>query len=786
MSYYKYKMKKYYLLIVALICLVNLAFSQTNKWDFLFKDPPAQFKPMPLWHLNGQLSDTVIDRQMNDVKYASKFGGVTVLPLSGTTPKYLSQDYWNFFGRILQDAKKLNLNVIWYDDVDYPSGSAGGEFKKAYPDDVRKILTKKDSVITGNTIIKMSVPCGKLMSAIAMNTTSKARIDIRPFVNNRLLKWKSPAGEWKVMTFTCDVASPKRGEDDLRVDYLDPQAVEKYVNLNYGQFAERFKSYFGTTIHRIFFDDVGFYTGIKYGERMWTLGFNEKFKTLYGVDPAMYYPALWEDIGPETSSARITLFNTRAELLSAGFPKVVTDWCNKNGLESMGHPPGNYEIQPVDMNGDVFKFYRHQAIPLMDLIFYHGHGREGYKLISSAANSEDKKIVAAEIYGAIGMGIGGAAGKVKFNSEMLYQCAMELFSRGVNFLIPHAMWLNPDSNAIYIPPLISAYSKEIGPELPKYNDWAGRTSMMLQGGKTVADIAIFYPIASLEAWFRFGMDKEWGKYVAPGTDYLAIGDMLTNQLHRDFTFIHPESLTNNKIKLEGEYMVLNNAVDQQRYKLLILPGGEVISLKALQKIRKFYDNGGSIIATSVLPSKSAESGMDQEVIKIKNELFDTTGKLKTNVKKGQTIFLLKPNANVLAQTFKDMAIHADVTFEGNPQPLTANGMLSYIHKVREGKDIYFFSNSTDDTVNTFVQVRGKIIPQLWNPYNGTISRINNVSYLKEGRRVYTRFPLKLGAVQSTFIIAKSIGKEDQMNRFVFEMDTHRTYFINIIITFNSI
>jgi len=110
MSYYKYKIKKYYLLIVALICLANLAFSQTNKWDLLFKDPPAQYKPMPLWHLNGQLSDTVIDRQMKDVKHASNFGGVTVLPVSGTTPKYLSQDYWNFFGRILQDAKK---NLTW-------------------------------------------------------------------------------------------------------------------------------------------------------------------------------------------------------------------------------------------------------------------------------------------------------------------------------------------------------------------------------------------------------------------------------------------------------------------------------------------------------------------------------------------------------------------------------------------------------------------------------------------------------------------------------------------------
>ena len=223
---------------------------------------------------------------------------------------------------------------------------------------------------------------------------------------------------------------------------------------------------------------------------MGTPAFYEKLTELYAVDPAMSFPALWEDIGPDTASARIALFNTRAELLAEGFSKVVTDWCNKYGLESMGHPPGNYEIQPVDMNADIFKFYRHQHIPLMDMIFYHGHGREGYKLISSAANSDDKGVVAAEIYGASGMGIGGDIGKVKFNNKVLYQCAMELFSRGVNFLIPHGMWLNPKSDAVRIPPLISAYSQEIGPELPHYNGGAGRWSLLMQGGKRIADLDV--------------------------------------------------------------------------------------------------------------------------------------------------------------------------------------------------------------------------------------------------------------------------------------------------------
>lgn len=35
------------------------------------------------------------------------------------------------------------------------------------------------------------------------------------------------------------------------------------------------------------------------------------------------------------------------------------------------------------------------------------------------------------------------------------------------------------------------------------NDYVGRLSYMLQHGRHVADVAVVYPIASLEAWYNF-------------------------------------------------------------------------------------------------------------------------------------------------------------------------------------------------------------------------------------------------------------------------------------------
>ena len=159
---------------------------------------------------------------------------------------------------------------------------------------------------------------------------------------------------------------------------------------------------------------------------------SEKFQQLNGYDPRPWYPALWYNIGPETESVRHAFFNTRAELLADGFPKLVGEWTKKNGLKDTGHPPGNYDPTPIDMNADIFKFYRHTQVPLMDAIIDYQFGQNGHKLISSAADYYDKSVVATEVYGAFK--------ENSFDSLMLYRPVMELFIRGVNFVIPHGMW----------------------------------------------------------------------------------------------------------------------------------------------------------------------------------------------------------------------------------------------------------------------------------------------------------------------------------------------------------
>jgi hypothetical protein len=44
--------------------------------------------------------------------------------------------------------------------------------------------------------------------------------------------------------------------------------------------------------------------------------------------------------------------------------------------------------------------------------------------------------------------------------------------------------------------------------------------------------------------------------------------------------------------------------------------------------------------------------------------------------------------------------------------------LTYIHKVKNDRDIYFFANSSPKAIDTKVVLRGKKTLGIWNPHTG--------------------------------------------------------------------
>ena len=743
-----------------------------------FTNPDNAVRPQPFWHINGELTTDGIYRQIGDAFQKDGFGGVAILPLTpdkmwqtpdtcpGTTPDYLSEPYFDRYRDILECSAGLGTQVILYDDIDFPSGVVGGKMQRDYPQFVQKRLGKAEFEMQGPGLFAEEIPAGdQLLGAVAMHKTTHERIDISSFINGNRLEWMAPAGEWLIFSFFLEF------NQDRRLDYMDPEAVNQFISMTYDQYACRFSDYFGNTIQKTFFDDVGYYDN----ERCWNQGVTKAFEAATGKKALLYYPALWYDIGPETAPARVAFYSARSGLLGETYPKQVAEWCEKQGLQSMGHPPGNYEPNTIDMYGDPFKFYRYTHVPLMDMIHGYPYGRPGYKLISSAADLFDRPEVAVEIYGNY---------PADMDSFMLYRGAMEAMLCGVNFFVPHGMWY--DTSRVKIPPLVSHHNELLGPALPAYSDYVARSVTLLNKGARVADIALLFPIESLGAWLEFDNPDQprIGKAVPPETDYNRISDMLTRQIRQDFTFLHPEQLVYGPYQISDGTIALQNQWIPQQYKLLIIPASRVLSAETLSRIQQFYESGGKVLATGLLPSKSAEFDADESVIEAVQAIFgiDPTQPMpvvKTENKNssgGIALFIPQADKQELADAIDYLLPEPDVKFDfigslDEPDALSRPlagveqyrnllpeqlGLLSYIHKQRNGLDIYLFANSTNVPVTTQVKLRGRLKPEQWNAHDGTTALWEGVTYeTMPSGEVCTVLPLQLPPVSSLFAVAET-------------------------------
>ncbi|MCI8497690.1 MAG: hypothetical protein HFE85_05530, partial [Clostridiales bacterium] len=706
-----------------------------------------------------------------------------------------------------------------------------------------------------------------------------------------------PDGDYKLMVFTV----VKDGYD--RVDYLDSDCVDKFIEVTHEAYYKEFSEYFGTVIDSAFFDEPPLYQ--TEGGRMWTEKFNEKYEARYGYDPLTLYPALWYDIGENTTAARNALFGFRAELFATEYIKQMNDWCNAHGIKLTGHMDQEENVNPTSNCGDLMKVFKYQDMPGVDEITAYNRAQKAYKIVSSSANNWDKELVMTEIYGAMGEGMG---------VDTMYKDVMDEFAKGINYIVPHAVWYNNTRN-IAAPPELSYRSAQYGPALPEYNNYIGRTQSLLQGGRHVADIGVLYPISTLNGGYYF--DGSTNPFGTPYTgitpeeaDYMEVGEYLSTTLRRDYTYLHPETLTE-RCTVEGDTLRLNNEINFEQYKVFVMPGCKIIDYDALLQIKKFYDQGGKVLATTQLPYLATDPALNSQVVSIIKEMFGvdptpnedtahitynasstfrdmdayapkwafdgvygngsrwnagdqsagnqwlevdfgkevtlnrtvitenvphfrvnsyqiqywdgsawqtactgttigdhhedifepvTTSKLRLyvntvvgnkdsvsieefevyyndsenlaiekpkddyaeheNANGGKAYFLGKQYQSHMEAVLDEFLGAYDV--EIDPVTVAGDGNFSYIHKVKDNRDLYFFANSTSTEIDSYVNLRGKLTPSVWDPHTGT-RYTPEYSYLEQDGVTVTRVKLNLAPVKSLFIV-------DEAEKPVFEVE----------------
>ena len=159
-----------------------------------------------------------------------------------------------------------------------------------------------------------------------------------------------------------------------------------------------------------------------------------------------------------------------------------------------------------------------------------------------------------------------------------------------------------------------------------------------------------------------------------------------------------------------------------------------------------------------------ESGLTDKVSIPEILVFDREGnKIDINPKKfsfngndkgGKAYFIPTPNKEIIRTVLNDAFKVWDVRIDYEDK--LSDGNLTCIHKKMDGKDIYFFANSSENELEIPILLRGKMKLDKWDPHSGSIEKYPSTTIHQKGYDL-TSLQFKLGPVKSLFFVAESLN-----------------------------
>jgi hypothetical protein len=257
--------------------------STLDELTVLFKAPPAEYRPMPLWNWNTNVTREAIDFDLKAFKEQG-FGGVFIHPRRGMVQEYLSDEYMELWRHALEQAKSLGLFVWIYDENTYPAGFAGGLTQARMPSSYNQ-------------------PQGLSMTARRGWPDEAAAFDIiLREENGRFIKMTDASGSAKdrdgtyyLFKKTFQPKVPKYNGFSW-VDLLLEGVTETFIDITMTPHEKVAGRDFGKAVPGIFSDEP--HIGPPHGSVRYSPVLFDAFRKRWGYDLEMNLPCLFERIGP--------------------------------------------------------------------------------------------------------------------------------------------------------------------------------------------------------------------------------------------------------------------------------------------------------------------------------------------------------------------------------------------------------------------------------------------------------------------------------------------------------
>ncbi len=655
-----------------------------------FKNPSQEYSIAPFWFLNGNLDNDELVRQLTEMKEKG-VDRVILHSRKGVEVEYLSDEWFEKIGVILDACEKLSMTALIYDEDNWPSGYAGGKVTGENPDFAAVCLSvDKIYPVLGEYITVEDKPSSEIECVIAVHNDDYF-LDITDYEHKTNKPWRSETLQWEVFVFRKEKCGHRPAYSQYPyVDLLNPEVARSFVRHTHAEYKKRFPDKWGSVIKGFFTDEPGFYQN--YLEQcknlntvIWTNDFAVRFIQKFGYDIRPYLCCLWQNMGALSVKTRCDYYKAVAEFYKEGYFNVISDFLHRDGLIHVGHLHREDFIESlVQTESDFFSAISALDASGIDCIDKNPV-RITERLGSSAAHIYEKEICFSETFGGFGWSL--------TTEEMKRRVDLQ-YVQGVNMLVPHAFFYSVDGiRKTESPPSLfmqNGYWKYFR----KFADYTKRLSYIGRSGSFVADAAIYFPVKT--AWAEY---RPLYRIFLHELDEQILA--LTEELNRGgigFDFIDDVGFS--RCERNGKTLT---GIEKSAYKALILPSVTVMPEKTLVKITDFVKNGGTVISVGDFSPVDVDGTRSERFAAALSELKNA------------------PDYKAVKKHREDEAFAALLSVV--PADITggdASGVFA-LKRADESTEIHFLVNTEDKKKSFVLYGAGFLSAEIWNAENGEIS-----------------------------------------------------------------
>lgn len=568
-----------------------------------FLKPPPAFRMMILFE--SLLSDDNKCRKVAD----NGFGGVQIHLGKGKSPWFKSDGEWKNIGTVVDRLRSHGLRIWLFDDVGYPSGSAGGNVVDENPAYESRSLMSMVQTGEGAKPVRLDFPKAvtnveKFVYAVLYPVNAAGQADIEKGraipVRDDCVVTTGLDGKWLLSAFVRKISgrfvvNAYWNANGRWPNLLEPAAIDRWLTLVHDQYAQRIPD-FAKKVEAFYTNEPCFdfldWKGDAKNETFvqvpWVDDFPEVFKRQHGYDLIPRLHALVAGDDDASKLVRLHFFQTRADLIATRYFKKLADRCRQIGVKSSGHILLEEHLSiHVLGHGDYLKALSNEDIPACDIPMPDADQKfDRYwmpKYVSSAAYLRNGRETAALLDPIIGRG--GRASVLKPPADLFRRTINLAYLCGINQILSYGKWME--------------FTPE---ECRPYNEYVGRLSVMLRGAANASRVAMYYPIETVQANVKIST-RCWPKIIGAKSDVpYQVVERTVDQVARgllehglDFNFLNADAILAAGLK-NG---VL--AAGEHTYSTIIMPAVEVIPLAVLRKLDAFSRQGGMVLWTGRLP-----------------------------------------------------------------------------------------------------------------------------------------------------------------------------------------